>query len=295
MSIQDRFFADGGLAHNNPSFAIYFHYTRHESKKLTKRVAPTTASAPEFSSHGDLDCSCVRFTNIGTGAKLSEVQPGRRDRLAGLLPGAIRKGIFLQQTLKEIAVNSEEKADVMRQFGYLNPDFIMYERFDANHGVSNIKLDNYNALEEIKEKTKLYLAEQGTKGLLEEVGWSIACDYLNIQPVDEQSRPQSTNSPTAESHQLLQAPKSMSALSAQSSAYSNISERPQNHSHVHSPTDDNLNNTRPASSSQDQAETVPSPGAQTQPRISQEDSGISGIEFEKLTKEPQASMVAAQA
>lgn len=185
MNIEDRFFVDGGLAHNNPSFAIYFHYTRDERKKSTRRMGASAGSAFQFSPHGDLDCSRVRFTNIGTGAKVDEVEPEKRDRLAGLIPGIIRKGVFLKQTLAEIAVNSEEKAEVMRHFQYLNPNIIRYERFDANHGVSNIKLDDYNALGRIREKTQQYLDEQETKDLLEEVGGFIANDYLNIsQSID---------------------------------------------------------------------------------------------------------------
>lgn len=166
MKIKDRFFTDGGLAHNNPSFTIYFHYTGGERKKSTRPMTASGTSAPQCSPHGDLDCSRVRFTNIGTGAKAGEVEHGKRDRLANLVPGLIRKGVFLKQTLTEIAVNSEEKADVMRQFQHLNPDVFKYERFDADHGVSNFKLDAYNALDQIREKTERYLDKQETRDLL---------------------------------------------------------------------------------------------------------------------------------
>ena len=141
----------------------------------------SSSSAPNFSPHGDLDCSSVRLTNIGTGAKADEVEPRKRDWLAGLIPGFIKKGVFLKQTLTDIAVNSEEKAEFMRISQTLNPNRIMYERFDANHGVSNIKLDNHNALGEIREKTEQYLEEQDTKDLLEEVGLAIAADYINTR------------------------------------------------------------------------------------------------------------------
>ncbi|MCJ1265113.1 hypothetical protein MMC22_004988 [Lobaria immixta] len=180
MNIEDRFFVDGGLAHNNPSFAIFFHYAQDERKKSTR-----PSSALQFSPHGDLDCSRVRFTNIGTGAKVDEVESEKRDSLASLIPGIIRKGVFLKQTLAEIAANSEEKVEMMRLFQYLNPNVIRYERFNANHGVSNIKLDDCNALGRIREKTQQYLDEQETKDLLEEVGEAIANDYLNIsQSID---------------------------------------------------------------------------------------------------------------
>ncbi|KAL9608110.1 MAG: hypothetical protein Q9167_007034 [Letrouitia subvulpina] len=222
MKIRDRFFTDGGLAHNNPSFAIYFHYTGGERKKSTKPMTASGTSAPQYSPHGDLDCSRVRFTNIGTGAKASEVEPGKRDRLANLVPGFIRKGVFLKQTLTEIAVNSEEKADVMRQFQYLNPDVFKYERFDADHGVSNFKLDAYNALGQIREKTELYLAEQETKDLLKMVGSAIAIDYLNLHPTLTQNA-QLTDLST-DKYPRLEVSDTMPASSSLSSGPSSRSE-----------------------------------------------------------------------
>ncbi|KAL9606103.1 MAG: hypothetical protein Q9179_000729 [Wetmoreana sp. 5 TL-2023] len=142
---------DLSMSHKPDRVAWYVHCLRtvHLSSKA-------------FSPHGDLDCSRVRFTNIGTGVKQDEVEPGKRDWLLSHLPGAIRNGVFLKQTLTEIATNSENIADMMRKFEELNPELIMYERFDANHRVSNIRLDDYNALGEIKTKTERYLAEQET-------------------------------------------------------------------------------------------------------------------------------------
>ena len=174
MRIKERYFADGGLAHNNPSFAIYFHYTSGNRKKGTQ----PGSSAPSYSPHGTLDCSCVRFTNIGTGAKVDEVEPGKRERLVDLLiPSAVRKGWFLKETLTDIATSSGAIVETMRHFQYLDSKNFMYERFDASHGVSNIKLDDYKALDQIKAKTELYLKEQETIDLLEEVGLAIATDY----------------------------------------------------------------------------------------------------------------------
>ena len=217
MRIDDRYFADGGLDNNNPSFAIYFHYSQAERKKSTRPKGSSAGPAPEFSPHGDLDCSCVRFTNIGTGAKVDDVEPGKRDRLADLVPGVIRKGVFLKQTLTDIAVSAEKYAEMMRQFQVLNPKHIMYERFDANHGVSNIKLDDYKALGEIREKTGQYLEEQETKDLLEEVGKDIATDYLK-------SRGILNNLAIDNSHQPLNSSIILSASDSQlsgSSSHSN--------------------------------------------------------------------------
>ena len=188
MRIGDRYFSDGGLAHNNPSFAIYYHYTRIERKKSTGLTPTSTTSAPRFSPHGELNFSQARFTNIGTGAKAEDVEPGKRGRLASLVPAIISKGVFLKQTLTDIAVNSEEKAEFMREFQYLNPNF-KYERFDANNGVSNIKLDDYKALGKIEERTGQYLEEQTTKDTLEEVGKAIAQDYLDSHPRQDRNVP----------------------------------------------------------------------------------------------------------
>ena len=224
MRIKNRFFVDGGLGNNNPSFAIYFHYHRIESKKSAGLGADTQPYSP----HGDLDCSSLRFTNIRTGAKPDEVEDGKRDRLASLMPGAIRKGVFLKQTLKEIAVNSDNDAHRLRHFQHLNDNDIMYERFDANHGVSNIRLDDHKALRTIRERTEQYLDEQMTKDLLKEVGSAIANDY-HSQSVH------STGLAIETSRQQVKVANTTSAPSSQTSHLSTHSNYPENEPHELSP------------------------------------------------------------
>ena len=143
-------------------------------------------SAPPFSSQGDLGCLRVRFINIGTGAKVHEVEPRKREWLASLIPSFIRKGVFLKQTLTDIAVGSDFKVEMMKEFRSMKPNKSMYKRFDINHGLSNIKFDDYNALGDTRNKTEQYLEEQETKDLLEEVGSAIATDYLETHPIHEQ-------------------------------------------------------------------------------------------------------------
>lgn len=271
MNIKDRFFADGGLAHNNPSFAIFFHYTGDERKKSTR-----LRGAPSFSPHGPLDCSRVRFTNIGTGAKVDEVVSDKQGLLASMIPGFIRKGVFLKQTLTDIATNSEEKAETMRQFQHLNPDTIMYERFDANHGVSSFKLDDYNALGEIKKKTELYLAEQETKDLLEHVGLAIANDYLITRPIREPNA-QQPDLGIDELSQPHEASRLMPASSSLSSDPSSHSNDPESESHLLFPNHDNLPNGGPALLVENPAETLLPPDRQIH-----DDSGIYVIEPESL-------------
>lgn len=252
-------------------------------------MAASAASAPPFSTHGDLDCSCVRFTNIGTGAKVDEVEPGKRDRLAALIPGPIRKGVLLKQALTEIAVNSEKTADMMRHSQYLNPNIVMYERFDANHGVSNIKLDDHNALGVIREKTEQYLDEQETKDLLEEVGSAIATDYLNVRPIHGQNAQpihgqnvQPIYSAINESRQSLKAFNVTSASSSLSRGPSSYSNYPESESQMLFPNHENLQNGGPAPLTEHLTiNPFPSDGQGHPKHYAHEDSGIDTIEPDK--------------
>lgn len=231
MRIGDRLLTDGGMVHNNPSFAIFFHYTADQRKSATRPTPNSTTSAPQFSPHGDLDCSRVRFTNIGTGAKVDEVESRKRKRLEGLIPGLIRMVVFLKKSLTEIAVNTEEKVDIMRLFQYLDSNVIMYERFNANHGVSSIKLDDHNALGKIREKTVQYLDQQETKDLLKKVGSDILDDYLNIRPTHGQNV-QPIDLAIDESLQPPAASNLMPASSSLSNVPSSHSDHLESESHV---------------------------------------------------------------
>ena len=269
MKIQERYFADGGLGHNNPSFAIYYHYTG-EGRRASTRPKATSAEAPTFSPHGDLDCSRVRFTNIGTGAKVDEVESRKRK----WLPSFISEAIFLTQTLTEIATNSEEKAATMRTFQMLNPDVIMFERFDANHGLSNIKLDAHNALPDIRKKTGQYLEEQETKDLLEEVGVAIATDYISNQPGPAQNT-QAVDSATGESHQRMDTLQLTPGFSSLSSGPSSHSGHLETESQGLFPNHDRFWNGGQTPFTKDPAENFLSPDEQWRSRHdAQEDSGI---------------------
>ena len=239
MRLENRFFTDGGLGNNNPSFAIYFHYSANQRKKSAKPTAASADSAPPFSSYGDLDFSYVRFINIGTGAKVDEVEPRKRAWLANLIPSFIRKGVFLKQTLTEIAVGSDCKIEMMREFQGMTLNKFMYERFDANHGVSNIKLDDYNALGDIRQKTEQYLDEQEIKDLLEEVGSAIATDYLKSRPIHEQDV-QPAELVIEKSRQPLTTLSIILGPSSLSRDQSSHSSYPETDTHILFPNHDNL-------------------------------------------------------
>ena len=286
MKIKDRFFADGGLGNNNPSFAIFFHYMGDQRKKSTRPMTASGALAPRFSPHGHLDCTRSRFTNIGTGAKAEEVEPGKRDRLAGLLPGFIRRGVFLKQTLTEIATNSEGQVYVMRQFEELSPNTIMYERFDANHGVSNIKLDDHKALDKIREKTKRYLEEQGTKDLLDKVGKDIANDYWeihgqNMQPADPA---------IDKSRQSIEVSTVMPGSSL-SSGPSSHSDSPDRESYVLFPEHDTLQNGGPAPLAEHPADNaLPSDGQEISGHYVNGNSGVDAVKPETPMRKQSAGI-----
>lgn len=68
-----------------------------------------------------------------------------------------KERVFLKQTLTDIEVGSDFKVEMMREFRSMKPNKSMYKRFDAKHGVSNIKFDDYNALGDTRKKTEQYL------------------------------------------------------------------------------------------------------------------------------------------
>ena len=282
MAIGDRYFADGGLEDNNPSFAVFYHYRRAERKKSTKRTRSTSPTAPAYSPHGDLDFSRVRFTNIGTGTKMNEVEPqtSKRYRLASLVPGAIRHAFFLKQALTEIAVNSGRVVAFMEALGSVDEDNLVYERFDASHGVASIKLDNHRTLPQIRKKTEQYLEEQRTKDLLEEVASGIAHDY-------HQSQINAVNSTRPSSLALkatcpsLEADDSTPTTSQLSSGHSNHSKIPASETNVLFPGHDSSSQEKPPLAPLHSVETPNSTDIQLHTKYSQEDSGID-------TTEPQA-------
>lgn len=275
--IGDRYFADGGLAHNNPSKAILFHYRRIALSKRKKIRTPGASSVPLYSAHGDLDCSFVRFINIGTGAKPSELEPGKQERLKAFIPGAIRQAIFLTQTLKEIAVSSFAEADSMRILETAEHGLLSYERFDANHGVSNVKLDDYRALGDLRTKTNLYLEEQETKDHIEEVATAIATEYFEAQPKQSPDT-EAVSSPVEDSAQRPEPPKTLSVASPYSydSAYNSYSQST-NLGAGSEQGDDNIGNGAKDSSGEQRLIIPVLAQTQPPPKFVQEDTDDSGL------------------
>lgn len=170
------------MEYNNPSFAIFEHYTDSIQIATSKRLSISSDTAMPRVPHSNLDFSTIRFINIGTGTKTDQLQSRRRDTLARLLPSPIRMGVFLKTTLTEFAVESEKTAQQMATMARISGGCInlKWERFSADTGLCYIKLDKYKPkhLERIENLTREYLEAQRTQRHLQRVAKQLATEYL---------------------------------------------------------------------------------------------------------------------
>ena len=226
QKIGDRYFIDGGMEYNNPSHAIWCHYSG--SDRVAKLMK--SSSIPEVASsevcHGGLNFEVVRVVNLGTGTKTTESSPRQRDRLAKLVPGFIRMTLFLKRILTEFAVNSETIAEAMDGLVAVTNGRVKYERFSADNGVCYIKMDKYKELDDIGELTSKYLQKDVVQCRLREVGGEIARDYLSKQEpipvINTVAAPTSLSvpDPNAPSSQIHPSPTSESSKPGSSAAAS---------------------------------------------------------------------------
>ena len=163
---------------NNPSFAIYDHYSEPDHINSSGRTSSIPVVAPTSAHHNNMDFSRVRIVNLGTGTKSEELQPRQRDRLAAFVPPFIRMTLFLKRTLTEFAVEAENTAGIMRVIARGSSDDMIYERFSADTGVCYIKMDRYKKLEPISDLTRKYLETPAIQDRLVQVGEDIATDYI---------------------------------------------------------------------------------------------------------------------
>lgn len=170
------------MEYNNPSHATFHHYTEFNRAAMSRPGTVTPEAQSVNALHGDLDLSFVRFVNLGTGTRSTDLEFRQRNRLAQLTPGFIRMALFLKKTLTEFAVNAERVAEAMRtiarvsntQYGFN----VKYERFSADNGVCYFKMDEYKSLGQIEKLAKDYLAKDEIKEQLKRVAKEIAGDYF---------------------------------------------------------------------------------------------------------------------
>ena len=195
MQIAGRYFVDGGMEYNNPTFAIFEHYTRNARVQRARQstadaqpalLATIPPTAAPGSQHGNLNITSARFVNIGTGSQTSETPDRRREAFARFVPGFIRTGMLLKRTLTEFATESEKTAEVMRSFGDLDGTTYLYERFSATNGVCWIKLDAYKKkqMRQMETLTRSFLNTPATQSSLDRVAREIAEEYLSNGIID---------------------------------------------------------------------------------------------------------------
>ncbi|KAH9208953.1 hypothetical protein DL95DRAFT_414337 [Leptodontidium sp. 2 PMI_412] len=190
--IGDRYFSDGGMEFNNPSYEIWCHYSQCISVAESRRRSATTEIEDCPGHPGGLDFSEVRFVNLGTGDEPPPDRQSTSNKFAILIPAPIRMIVSLKNKLKKMAVSAQGTANVMRGLATVAGGrfSIQYDRFSADNGVCFIKMDKYRKIPELKVLTSQYLRTPTTQRRLRRLAASIAADYLARQR-DRQARPTS--------------------------------------------------------------------------------------------------------
>jgi hypothetical protein len=255
QKIDGRSFADGGIEFNNPSYAIYYHYS--EMVRVGGSQRTSIASNAELfvgssgASHGDLDFSRIRIINLGTGTEPTVSQISAPGFFAKLLPAPLRMAAFLKRTLTKTATTSERVAGHMRTLARVSElseessqmAHIKYERFSENSGICYIELDKYEELDEIKAKTRAYLRAPRTRKQLKRVAAEIARDHLDARlprprpatltvpgSVPSNFQIPSLQSPqSADSHSATPTPSTARVSAESSGANSTLSEPSKDH------------------------------------------------------------------
>ncbi|KAL2437480.1 hypothetical protein ABEF95_008185 [Exophiala dermatitidis] len=148
MIIQGRSLVDGGYGDtNNPSWAAKIHY--HQSHGLPARHP-------------------LVLINVGTGTLpegYDEVRLRKRPWWTRLLPNSLVEALGLLSDLVKMATESEYRASDLAYISALAPEKLFFQRFSADTGMHNIRLDKWQAAtdsygpSEIEIKTEAYLAK----------------------------------------------------------------------------------------------------------------------------------------
>jgi hypothetical protein len=159
LGVPQRFFIDGAFYYNNPSFAVYGHYTDPDMK------------AP-------LESTRLRFINIGTGSapensKENASLPRRLGRRARKrLTGA--RNLF--RAVKKSIVDAELAYYHLKITARNNSNLEVY-RFSSRNDVYKMKLDAHKRLDEIDRLTREYLSDPKVQGELDQVAKALAGEF----------------------------------------------------------------------------------------------------------------------
>jgi hypothetical protein len=159
LGTPERFFIDGAFYYNNPSFAVYDHYTDPDMK------------AP-------LESTRLRFINIGTGSAQENAEE------TGSLPRRLGRRARKRLTSAQNLVRAVKQSIVDAELAYYqlkitarnNSNLDVY-RFSSRNDVHKIKLDAHKRLNEIDRLTGEYLANPDVQAELDHVAKALADEF----------------------------------------------------------------------------------------------------------------------
>lgn len=203
---RDRFFADGAIGFNNPSFAVHDHYRvaqciqgalqAQQFHRVTWKPArgfQGVRATRGVNYHGNLDYDSVRYINLGTGTDLEELdaEPGPAVHARG--PTIFKTGGQIFEALKNEALSSEQTAATMESIAITSHGDIKWLRFSADTGISSIEIDKYQQIQEMEMKTKEYLQTDKVRSSMRQVAKEIAEEYItkHHKATDGRQQPES--------------------------------------------------------------------------------------------------------
>jgi hypothetical protein len=155
----ERLFVDGAFEYNNPSFAVYGHYTDPDMKA---RLEPAR----------------LRFINIGTGSApekpTDDASPPRR--LGHRARNRLTSPLNLFRAVKQSLVDTEMPYYHLKITARNNSKLELY-RFSSRNDMYRVKLDAHKKLGEIERLTMEYLVEPGVQAELDKVAQVLADDF----------------------------------------------------------------------------------------------------------------------
>jgi hypothetical protein len=167
MIIRGRSFVDGGFGEtNNPSWEGKLHYHMNHDLSEEQRLV---------------------MINIGTGTlppDSHEKELPKRPWWTRFLPNGLVQALGLLSDLAKMATESEHRAIELSYISSRIPDQFFFQRFSADTGIHDIKLDNYQAVKEtdgpseIEVKTKAYLKKPEVLARMECVAKHLADVYV---------------------------------------------------------------------------------------------------------------------
>ena len=167
MIIRGRSFTDGGIGEtNNPSWEGKLHYHKN---------------------HGLEEDEQLVMINIGTGTLPEDffAKPlPTRPWWARLVPNGVVNALGLVSDLVKIATESEQRAIDLSYISSIIPEQFFFDRFSADTGIHDIKLDNWRAVKdtdgpsELEVKTNAYLKKPEVRERLVTAAKRLADVYI---------------------------------------------------------------------------------------------------------------------